>query len=322
VGRAGAPLFFRKGLLVTTGCLDRTLIDLFQTKVEVWSAIDLSLTVSKIRGRLDLIKLHTLAATDFGCYTEIPLENMVQYMRLCGVSEFEVSDVEIEYVYRETRTVTAMVLLIRGVVAMSREEFIKKLFHKLDDDDDGLITRDLMIRSFDPQAAPNPKQSRIILDSLISYVGTLPNGEDFVGYSEFAYFWGNISAMFNTDAEFTLLLWKAHSMQSAQRGEASIARDRRSDSIAYGGGGGYMSHASPSQIGGGGNAFARGNSHRSASQAGMHPVYGGGAGMGGASSTLRQHHLSVHNQQPYQHHPSDRSFSRGASGFSRSQSRF
>ena len=294
----------------------RTLTDLFQTKGEVWSAVDMSLAVSKIRARLDTMRLHAMAARDFGCYAEVPLENMVQYIRQSGVSEFEVSDVEIEHVYRETRTVTAMVLLIRGPISAAREEFIKKLFHKLDDDDDGLITRDLMARAFDPDAAPNPKQARLIYDALLAYIGTLPKGEDVVGYSEVAYFWGNISAMFSSDADFTLMLWKAHSMQSKGRGEMSVARDRRSDSTAHlsladGLRGGASATAS-------GASFMRGNSHRSASQAGM--IYGGGGGEG----TLRQHHLSAHNQQ--QSFPNqmsiDRAFSRGMSGFSRSQSRF
>eukprot|EP00744_Colponema_vietnamica_P021564 GILI01030833.1.p1 GENE.GILI01030833.1~~GILI01030833.1.p1 ORF type:complete len:419 (-),score=78.04 GILI01030833.1:55-1200(-) len=278
-----------------------TLIHQFQNRLDVWSAVDMGLAVGAIQHNVNLMQLHVLLSGRFGSYSEIPLENAIAALRRCGVSAAVLSDIEVEQVYRETRTTSALVLLIRGSIPHGREVTIGKLFEKLDDDDDGVIPSELLIRAFDPSQLPSAKQAAQVQFDMLGYLGTLSAGTNVsnggLTYSEFSYFWGCLALKFDSDSNFSLFIWKAYRMQEPKRrGFAAVINERRPPvPIERLVGHGYGQRPSGNSLAPTSESAARG--YRPSVARGMSPMPGASRSFSRAASANPNHGFSRNTSQ-------------------------
>lgn len=145
----------------------------------------------------------------------VPLPVYAAALRRCGVPTHFVADIDVEHLHREAPTCVALVLLLRGTLPAPREAVLKKLFARLDGNDDGLIDRRLALACFVPEAA-NPKivnRAAERKDGFARYIASLPSDDASMTYAEFSYYWGNVSASISDDPGFVMMIWQSYGMQ-------------------------------------------------------------------------------------------------------------
>ena len=159
-----------------------------------------------------LNELH-LALAAYG-EEQAPVDLGTSALRKCGVSASVTADIEIEQVLSQAPTCVQLVLLLRGVLPKSRYSLLKQLFEKLDENQDGLIDRNMLLTEFVPHNVDvKVGISTKALEKEIQYfIASLPSGDEQMSFEEFTYFWGNVSASIPDDSTFTLLLWRAYDM--------------------------------------------------------------------------------------------------------------
>ena len=147
-----------------------------------------------------------------------------------------IADIVLEYLHLESPSCVEFVLAMRGQLSAGREQLLGQLFHKLDEDDDLIISKDLMFNSFHSDRFLDDCAGLNKVDwvrNLSDFLSSIPEGTE-ISLAEFEYYWGNVSAAIPEDVVFSLMLWKSHNMHTSGRGVASVPRAVRSNHSDFG----------------------------------------------------------------------------------------